>query len=120
MRPCQVWAVRAVQAGLNSTRKTERKDHDRRGHLNQRERLRSSEVSARYAVDAEKLRLFNATREEMSRWFGVQEMFLDIWAEQHDEFAKALQVEPITTLRVTDDFGLTNWLKDYRRGNLNI
>jgi hypothetical protein len=74
----------------------------------------------RYAVDAEKLRLFNATREEMSRWFGVQEMFLDIWAEQHDEFAKALQVEPITTLRVTDDFGLINWLKDYRRGNLNI
>ena len=73
-----------------------------------------------YAVDAEKLRLLNATREEMSRWFGVQEMFLDIWAEQHDEFAKALKVEPITTLRITEDFGLINWLKDYRFGNLDI
>jgi hypothetical protein len=67
-----------------------------------------------------KLRLFGATREEMSRWFGVQKMFLDIWAEQHDEFAKALQVEPIMKLRIVEDFGLINWLKDYRRGNLWI
>ena len=74
----------------------------------------------RYGVDAVKLRLFNATREEMSRWFGVQEIFLDNWAEQQEEFAKALKVEPITTLRITEDFGLINWLKDYRFGNLDI
>ena len=74
----------------------------------------------RCANDAEKLRLLGATREELSRRFGVHEVFLDIWAEQHDEFAKALRVEPITTLRIMEDFELMNWLKDYRFGNLDV
>jgi hypothetical protein len=69
--------------------------------------------------DGEKLRLVGATREEISRWFGVHEVFLDIWAEKHDEFAKALRTEPNTTLRIIEDFGLMNWLKDYRYGNLD-
>ena len=64
--------------------------------------------------------MFGATREERRRWFGVHEVFLDRWASEQKDFAKALQVEPIMTLRVTDDFGLINWLKDYRRGNLDI
>jgi hypothetical protein len=73
----------------------------------------------RYAVDAEKLRLLGATREELRRSFGVHEVFLDKWASEHEDFAKALQVQP-TTLRIIEDFGLMNWLKDYRFGNLDI
>ncbi len=74
----------------------------------------------RCSSDAEKLRLLGATREEIRRWFGVHEVFLDIWAEQHDEFAKAQQVEPMMTLRIIDDFVMMNWLKDYRLGNLDV
>ena len=70
----------------------------------------------RNAVDAEKLRLLGATREELRKWFGVHEFFLDKWASEHTDFAKALQVEPITRLRIIEDFGLINWLKDYKRG----
>jgi hypothetical protein len=47
-------------------------------------------------------------------------VFLDIWADEHEDFAKALQAEPITTLGIVEDFGLVNWLKDYRLGNLDI
>ena len=74
----------------------------------------------RYAQEAEKLRLQGATREELRRFFGVHEFFLDKWANEHEDFAKALQVEPITTLRIIEDFGLINWLKDYRLGNLDV
>ena len=74
----------------------------------------------RYALDAEKLRMLGATREELKRRLGIHEVFLNIWSEQHDDFAKALQVEPIMKLRITEDFGLINWLKDYRFGNLDI
>ena len=73
----------------------------------------------RNAKDAEKLLLLGATREELRRWFGVHEVFLDIWASEHGDFAKALQVEPMT-LRIIEDFGLINWLKDCRLGNLDI
>ena len=34
----------------------------------------------RCAKDAEKLRLLGATREELRKWFGVHEFFLDKWA----------------------------------------
>jgi hypothetical protein len=74
----------------------------------------------RHAEDAEKLRLIGATREELRRWFGVHEVFLDIWEQEYPEFAKVLQVEPVTKLRVVEDFGIINWLKDYRFGNLDI
>ena len=73
----------------------------------------------RCAKDAEKLRALGATREEIRRWFGVHEVFLDIWAKQHDEFAKALRVKPLI-LSIIDDFGMMNWLKDYRLGNLDV
>ena len=74
----------------------------------------------RCAKDAEKLRLLGATCEELRKWFGVHEFFLDKWASEHTDFAKALQVEPITRLRIIEDFGLINWLKDYRFGNLDV
>ena len=45
---------------------------------------------------------------------------MDKWASEHTDFAKALQVEPITRLRIIEDFGLINWLKDYRFGNLDV
>ena len=41
----------------------------------------------RNAVDAEKLRLLGATHEELRKWFGVHEFFLDKWASEHDDFA---------------------------------
>jgi hypothetical protein len=72
----------------------------------------------RYAKEAETLLLLGATREELRRWFGVHEVFLDIWASEQKELERALQVEA-TTLRVIEDFGLINWLKDYRFGNLD-
>ena len=78
----------------------------------------SQKYQPRNAVDAEKLRLLGATHEELRKWFGVHEFFLDKWASEHDDFAEALQVEPTTTLRIVEDFGLINWLKDYRLGNL--
>ena len=74
----------------------------------------------RCAKDAEKLRLLGATREELRKWFGVHEFFLDKWANEHEDFARALQVEPITTLGIIEDFGLINWLKDYKQGNLDV
>ena len=72
----------------------------------------------RCARDAVKLRLLGATAEELAKWFGVHEFFLEQWASEHADFEKVLQVEPITTLRIVEDFGLINWLKDYRLGNL--
>ena len=60
--------------------------------------------------------MLGATREELRRRFGVHDVFLDIWAREHDDFAEALRVEPVMKLRITKDFGLMNWLKDYRFG----
>lgn len=80
----------------------------------------SRKYRPRCAKDAEKLLLLGANHEELRKWFGVHEVFLDIWADENADFAKALQVEPITTLRIIDDFGMMNWLKDHRFGNLEI
>ena len=74
----------------------------------------------RYAVDAEKLRLLGATREELRKSFGVHEVFLDIWAEQHDEFAKALQTKPTSLSVGYNDYGLYRWLYHCRRGALDV
>ena len=50
--------------------------------------------------DAEKLRLLGATREELRKWFGVHEFSWISGPDEHKDFARALQVEPITTLRI--------------------
>ena len=57
--------------------------------------------------------------EELAKWFGVHEFFLEQLGQLSTLTSrKVLQVEPITTLRIVEDFGLINWLKDYRLGNL--
>lgn len=69
---------------------------------------------------AEKLRLIGATRAELALFFGVDVSTIERWADEHKDFDWALQVYP-TALGVThEDFGLFNWLKDYRLGNLDI
>jgi hypothetical protein len=71
------------------------------------------------AGDAEKLRLIGATRAELCLFFGVDRATLERWAEDHKDFERALQVAPSIFGVTHEDFGLFNWLKDYRLGNLN-
>jgi len=71
----------------------------------------------RYATEVAKLRLLGATREDVRRWLGVHESFLDIWTETYEGFARALEVEPVP-VDVVEDFGYINWLKDLRRGTI--
>jgi hypothetical protein len=81
---------------------------------------RPAEYQRHCARCAEKLRVIGATRAEVAKFFGVEILTVDEWERQHKDFDWALQTEP-TTLGVTsEDFGLYNWLKDYRRGLLEI
>jgi hypothetical protein len=74
----------------------------------------------RYAHEAEKLLLLGATREELRKFFGVHEVFLDIWADTHADFAEALVTKPTSLSVGCNDYGLIKWLYDYRRGALNV
>ena len=72
------------------------------------------------ARNAEKLMLIGATRAELALFFGVDVATIERWAEEHKDFEWALQTIP-TTLGVSyEDHSLFNWLKDYRRGNLDL
>ena len=74
----------------------------------------------RCSSDAEKLRLLGATREEIRRWFGVHEFFLDKWASEQKDFARALQTKPTSLSVGYHDYGLVKWLYDFRRGALDV
>jgi hypothetical protein len=72
------------------------------------------------ARQAEKLLLLGAKREELRKWFGVHEVYLDEWAGEHEAFALAMATNP-SSLAVGDEYGrvsygLVKWLYDYRRG----
>jgi hypothetical protein len=82
-------------------------------------RCNPAEYRRHCARHAEKLTLLGATRAELAVFFGVDVLTIERWAEQHKDFEWALQVPP-TTLMIREDFGLINWLKDYRFGNLDV
>jgi hypothetical protein len=71
------------------------------------------------ARDAEKLLLVGATREELTKWFGVHEFFLHQWAGEHEDFDLALRTKPTRLGVGYNDYGLFKWLYDYRRGAMN-
>jgi hypothetical protein len=71
-----------------------------------------------FARETEKLRVLGATVEELCDLFAVPSLTIERWTHEHEEFSKAFKVES-TALGVTsEDIGLFNWLKDYRRGYL--
>jgi hypothetical protein len=72
------------------------------------------------ARQAEKLSLIGATRAEVAKFFGVEILTLEEWARQHKDFGWALQTDPTAFGVTSEDYGLYNWLKDYRRGFLDI
>ena len=45
---------------------------------------------------------------------------MERWYLEHDEFRRALEVKPTAFGVTSEDIGLFNWLKDYRRGDLGI
>ena len=61
----------------------------------------------RCARDAVKLRLLGATAEELAKWFGVHEFFLEQWASEHADFEKVLKVAPNGRARHSTSFGST-------------
>jgi hypothetical protein len=83
-------------------------------------RKSSHPYEPRFARWTEKLRFIGVTRAELEDFFAVDARTMEAWAKEHREFARALDRQPTVLGINSEDIGLFNWLKDYRRGDLGI
>ena len=74
----------------------------------------------KFARWTEKFRLIGAQLSELEDFFAVDDVMMKAWAREHSEFAQALNTQPVAIDVTGEDFGLINWLKDYRSGDLGI
>jgi hypothetical protein len=72
----------------------------------------------RFARWTEKLRIIGVTRAELEDFFAADTLTMAAWASEHSEFAQALDTQPGALGVSSEDIGLFNWLKDYRRRDL--
>lgn len=74
----------------------------------------------KFARWTEKFRLIGAQLSDLEDFFAVDHLTMEAWAREHPEFAHALDTQPTALGVSSEDIGLFNWLKDYRRGELGL